>query len=150
MYPMALCNVILRYISGLLFLLFPCCLGEVGNLSHRSTPTVLLFQSLALWCWSIPHYYPPAFLRCLFRQSSHLGSGLPGFPQPSCYFISALFCNISALILTKWPAHIPRLFNIYPTKEASVPISSLTSFIITLSTLFTPSTKPNPPRRFII
>ena len=33
-------------------------------------------------------FFPSAFLRSLFRQSSHPSCGLPSFLQPSCFFIS--------------------------------------------------------------
>ena len=41
-----------------------------------------------------------AFLRSLFTQSSHLNCGRPRFLEPSCFFVSDFFGNLSSFTLT--------------------------------------------------
>ena len=45
------------------------------------------------------------FLLSLFRQSSHLSSGLPRFLQPSCFFVSDIIGNLLSFILTMCSAN---------------------------------------------
>ena len=118
---------------------FPFCRGEAGNFSLCSTATFVIF-SIAPHCWPFPHFSSSsAFLRSLFKQSSHLSCCRPRFLQPPCSFVSDLFGNLSSFILTIWPAHFIQLLTILPTMEALVPISSLRFFIPLLSILFTPA-----------
>ena len=90
------------------FLSFPFCRGEAGHyLSFCFTATfVILFTELPVVGLFSPLFSSPAFLRSLFTQSFHLSCGLPRFPQPSCFFISDLFGNLSSFILTMCPTHI--------------------------------------------
>ena len=108
--------------------------------SLRSTATfVICFHWSLLLAFSLHFSSSSAFLRSLFTQSSHLNCGLPRFLIPSCFFVSDLFGNLSSFILTMCPAHFIRLLTILPTMQALVPISSLRSFILLLSTFFTPA-----------
>ena len=102
---------------------------------HHAVRLLLLFSSIAHCCFTLPSIFPlsSAFLRSLFRQSSHLSCGLPHFLQPPCFFVSVLFNNLSSFILTMCPVHLIRLLTIMPT---SIPIYSLRYFIVLLSTLF--------------
>ena len=68
-----------------------------------------------------------AFLRSLFTQSSHLNCGLPRFLQPSCFFVSHLFGDLSSFILTLCPALFTRLLFCL-LLQATAPILSLQSF----------------------
>ena len=76
-----------------------------------------------------------AFLRSLLRQSSHLSAGLPRF---LFLCLRDLFGYLLSFILTMCPAYFTRVLIILPTmQQALVPTSSLRSFILLLSTLFT-------------
>ena len=66
------------------------------------------------------HIYHYALLPNTFFFSSHYM-----FP---CFFVSALFDNLSCFIVTMCPAHIIRLFTILPTIQASIS-SNLLSYI---------------------
>ena len=79
--------------------------------------TVISFQWSLFLAFSLHFSSPSAFLRCLFTQSSHLSCGLPRFLQPSCFFVSDLFGNLSSFILTMCPAHSIRLLTILPTLQ---------------------------------
>ena len=61
------------------------------------------------------------------------------FMQPASFFVSDIFGNLSSFILTMCPVHSIRLLTILPNMQALVPTSSLMSFILLLSTLFTPA-----------
>ena len=124
----------------LFFLWFPC----VGvRLVYWSLPSMVTFVICFHWSlllvFSLHFSSSSAFHRSLFTQSSHLRCGLPRFLQPSCFFVSDLFDNLSSFILTMCPAHLIRLLTVLPTTQALVPTSSLRSFILLLSTLFTPA-----------
>ena len=73
---------------------------------------------------SFPLYFSSssAFLQFFVRQSSHLSCGQSRLRQSHCFCVSAYSCILLFL----------------PTKQASVPVSSLSRFILLLSTLFTP------------
>ena len=114
------------------------------NIVRRGEPGLVVTPLYGYFCHLFPlahvdislHFSSSsAFLRSLFAQSSHLDCGLPRFLKPSCFFVSDLFGNLSSFILTMCPAHFNRLLTILPTKQASVPTSSLRSFILILSTL---------------
>ena len=114
----------------ILFLLFPCCRGEAGDLLHRCTATTAILFYLSQF------YYPflsPFYFKGL-RQSSHLCC--------PCFFDLALSGNLSSLILTVCPKSRPSQFSLHSllfflTNQARVPISSpIMSFMILLSNLF--------------
>ena len=95
-----------------------------------------LFQWSLLLAFSLKLSSSSAFLRSLFKQSSHLSCGLPHFLQPSCFFVSNIFGNLSSFILTMCPAHFIRLLTTLPAVQAAlVPIYSPRSFILLLSTI---------------
>ena len=74
-------------------------------LSLRCTATfIIYFHWSLLLAFSLYFSSASAFLRSLFTQSSHLSGGLPRFLQPSCFFVSDLFGNLSSFILTLCPA----------------------------------------------
>ena len=82
----------------LFFLWFPLCRGKARHYHVRLhcnlfplVPVVGLFS-------------PLFFLLCLFQISLHtlLSCGLPSFLQPSCFFLSDLFRNLSSFILTMY------------------------------------------------
>ena len=55
--------------------------------------------------WSVVDLFSPLFfLLCLFQISLHtlLSRGLPSFLQPSCFFLSDLFRNLSSFIQTMY------------------------------------------------
>ena len=108
--------------SYLVFLCFPCVGVRLVYWSLRSTATfeICFHWSLLLAC-SLHFSSYSAFLRSLFTQSSHLSCGLPRFLQPSCFFVSDIFGNISSFILTMCPSHFIRLLIILPTIQALVP-----------------------------
>ena len=81
----------------------------------------LFFPLLPVVGLSLHFSSSSAFLRSLFTHSSHLRCGLPRFLQPSCFFVSDLFGNLSSFILTVCPAHF---LAILPTIQALVPISA--------------------------
>ena len=80
-----------------------------------------------------------AFLRCLFRQSSHPSCGLPRFLQYPRFFVS-IFLVISPFFLSD---HVSSPFHpgvIYFANYGSTSSnSSFRSFILLLSALFTPA-----------
>ena len=88
--------------TSLFFPLFPFCRGEAGQLSLSCMAIfVLFFTTFLLTVVGIfsPLFFRTAFLRPVFTQSSHLSCGLPRFLQPSCFFVSDLFDNLSSFIL---------------------------------------------------
>ena len=123
----------------LFFLWFPCVGVRLVYWSLRSTATfVICFHWYMLLAFYLHFSSSSAFVRSLFTQFSHLNCGLPRFLKPACFFVSDIFGNLSYFILTMCPAHFIRLLTILPTIQALVPTSSLMSFILLLSTLFTP------------
>ena len=85
---------------------FPCVRVRLVYWSLRCTATcVSRFHWSLFLAFSFHFSSPSAFLRSLFTQSSHLSCGLPGFLQPSCFFVSDLFGILSYFILTMCPAH---------------------------------------------
>ena len=104
-----------------------------------TTTFVNHFHCSLLLAFSLHFSSSSSFLRSLFTQSSHLSCGLPRFLQPSYFFLSDLFGDLSSFILTMCPAHFIRLLTILPTVQALVPTSSLRSFVLLLSTLLTPA-----------
>ena len=99
----------------------------------------------AVWLLSLSlaplHFsFPRASIISLFRQSSHLSCGFPRFLQPACFFVSELVDTHSSFILTMGPSHIIRLLTSSSTTQAFIStFYLLKSFIILLSTLFTPA-----------
>ena len=109
---------------NLFFLSFHFCSGERLVNRHSAVRLRLLLLYIAPCCWTfLFHFSSSAFLRSLFTQSSHLSGDLPRFLQPSCFFVSDLFGNLSSFILTMCPAHFIRLLTILPTIQALVPMS---------------------------
>ena len=103
----------------LFFLLFPVC--EADQLSLYCTTTfVILSHSSLLLAFSLHVSSSSAFIISLFTQPSHLSCGLPHFLQPSSFFVSDLFCNLSSSNLTMCPTHFTRLLTILPTIQALV------------------------------
>ena len=101
---------------------FPCVGVRLVYWSLRSTVTfVICFHWSLLLAFSLHFSSSSAFLRSLFTQSSHHSCGLPRFLQPSCFFVSDLFSNLSSFILTICPAHFILLLTILPTIQALVP-----------------------------
>ena len=98
---------------------------------HSAVRLLLLSISIGPCRWPSLRF-SSAFLRSLFTHSSHLSCGLPRFLQPSCCFVSDLFGNLSRLSFR------PCVQPIVPTIQALV-LSSLRSFVLLLSTLFTPA-----------
>ena len=106
----------------------------------RSTATfVISFHWSLLLAFSLNFSSSSAFLKSLFTQSSHLSCGLPRFLEPSCFFVLALVGSLSSFIRTMCQANFIRLLTILPTIQALVLTSSRRSFILRLSTLFTPA-----------
>ena len=110
---------IFEFVIYMSFLWFSLFVGvRLVYLSLRSTATfVISFCRSLLLAFSLHFSSSSAFLRSLFRslftQSSHLSCGLPRFLQPSCFFDSDLFSNLSSFILTMCPAHSPSLHSPY-------------------------------------
>ena len=129
------------HISCVFFLWFPCVgVRLVYCWPLRSTATfVTCFHWSLLLAFSLHFSSSSAFLRSLFTQSSHLSCVLPRFLKRSCFFVSDLFGNLSSLILLMCPAHFIRLLTSLLTMQALVQTSSLRSFILLLSTFFTPA-----------
>ena len=89
-------------------------------MSLRCTATfVICFHLSLLLAFSLHFSSSSGFLRSFFTQSSHRRCGLPRFLQPSCFFVSDLFGNLSSFILTMCPAHFIRLLTILPTLQAN-------------------------------
>ena len=83
------------------FLWFPFCRGEAGLVVTPINGYFCnLFPLLHVVGLFLHFSSSSAFLRYLFTQSSHLCCGLPRFLQPSCFFVSDIFGNISSFILT--------------------------------------------------
>ena len=78
------------------FVSFPFCRSEAGLVV---TPLYGYFRDFLhcplLLVVSLRFSSSSAFLRPLFTQSSHLSCGLARFLQPSCFFVSDLFRNLS-------------------------------------------------------
>ncbi len=85
----------------LFFLWFPCVGVRLVYWSLRRTATfVICFHWSLVLSFSLHFSSSSAFLRSLFTQSSDLSCGLPRFLQPSCFFVSDHFGNLSSFILT--------------------------------------------------
>ena len=117
----------------LFFLCFPCVGVRLVFWSVRSTATFeICFHNWSLLlAFSLHVSSSSAFLRSLYTQSSHLSCGLPRFLQPSCFFVSALFGNLSSFILTMFPAHFIRRY----TPITSYPTVPLYNIIIIFDTV---------------
>ena len=103
---------------------------------------VIVFIAPCWWPFSHHLSSSSAFLRCSFKQSYIYSCGLLRFLQPSCFFVSDIFDDIfSSFILTMCPAHFTRLLYFCQLNCIcnTSPISSLMSFNLVLSTLFTPA-----------
>ena len=95
--------------SFFLFLPFPFCRGEAGHSSLCCTATFVF--SIAPCCW-------PSLSTFLFSQvclQTILPSQMGSFLQPSRFFISDLFGDLSSFILTMCPVHFIRLLTVSPT-----------------------------------
>ena len=93
----------------LFFLWFPCVRARQVDRSLRSTATFLIcFHWSLLLAFSLHFSSSSAFLRSLFTQSSHLNCGLLRFLKPSCFFVSALFSNLSSFVFHS--GHMSSLF----------------------------------------
>ena len=79
-----------------------------------------------------------AFNRPLFKQSSPLSCGVPRFLEPSGFFVSDIFGNISYFILTIMSSPFHPALNYSANYTSLVPTSSLRYIILLLSTLLTP------------
>ena len=104
-------NISLPLISLLFFFWFSPFVGvRLVYLSlHCKATFVIYFHWSLLLAFALHFSSSSALLISLFTQSSHLSSGLPRFLQPSCFFVSDLFGNLSSVILTMCPAHLIRL-----------------------------------------
>ena len=90
--------------NNLFFHWFPLCRGEGGLFV---TVKYGYFRDLFPLIPDISLFSPLFFILCLSQislKSSHLSCGLPRFLQPSCFFVSDLFGNLSSFILTMCPA----------------------------------------------
>ena len=96
------------------------------------------FHWSLLLAFSLHFSSSSAFLKSLVIQSFHSSCDLLRYLQPSCFFVSDIFGNLSCFILPMCPAHLIRLLTILPNIQALVPTSSRRYFIL-LSTLFTPA-----------
>ena len=103
---------------------------------------VFVFHRSLLLGFSLHFSSSSAFHRFLFRQSSHL----PRFLQPHSESLLMFLClrtffsNLACFILSMCPAHFIRLLFFQLDKPYFHPTSSLRSFIILLSTIFTLAT----------
>ena len=110
------------------------------NLLSITALVVIFFQLSWLLSFCLPFSSASIFLGLLFWQSSHHSCGLPCLRQPPCFFVSAIFCNLSSFILTMRPANLTRLFcTTLPTRQDTFQIYHIRSFILLLSTRFTPA-----------
>ena len=88
-------------------------------------------------------FHPVFLLHLLFRCPNYANFGLicsiPLFLQPLCFSDSVLFGNVPSFILTRCPVHIIQFFTVFSQRSLSDPISFFVTFIIFVSTLFTPA-----------
>ena len=80
-----------------------------------------------------------AFLTSFVALFSHLNCGLLRLFLPHSFHLSAVFGSPSSSNRTKCPTHFSRLFTSVPIKLVCTPISLLSSSILLLSTLLTPT-----------
>ena len=93
---------------------FSCVGVRLVYWSLRSTATfVICFRWSLLLAFYLHFSSSSAFFGSIFKQSSYLSCDLPRFLQPSCFFDSDLFGNLSSFILTMCPANFIRLFNYF-------------------------------------
>ena len=89
-------------------------------------------------CCFLSTFLPPLTFSFLSSHNPPVLAVVFLFLQHSCFFVSDLFGNLSSFILTMCQT-LTRFLTILPTVQASDPTSPLRSFILRLSTLFTPA-----------
>ena len=105
---------------------------------HSAVRLLVLLVSIGPCCWAFcsPLFFLLCFSQISLTQSSHLSCGLPRFLQPSCFFVSDLFGNVSSFILIMCPAHFIRLLTTWPTISFSSNFFSLVVYSPSLHSLY--------------
>ena len=95
-------------------------MADAGHVSLYCTACVIFFRRSLLVAISLHISSFFAFLVYLTMQSSHPNRGPPRLLHPPCFFVSAIFGNLSSFILISCPANVIRFPTMSPTMQALV------------------------------